>query len=324
MWTQIPAVATCIAALGCLPAQSSAQPVGSLAFARDFGWGDTRVFVCGMDGGAERELPHFAEIVNHPRWSPDGQWLAVHAGPVGSADIWLMRPDLSGYYQPVTSGLGDVVEPEWSHSGMHIAFRRGLDVLTVRPDGSGLVDHGGPMVVPIWGAQADSLLFSDWEGSFPADLHRYDLISRELVEQVSDADSSEAYGRGVESPDGTKVLAVRWYSSSADFDLVLIDPAEGVVVNLTADMPGRADYGVWAQDGSWIVFASDCDGTWDIWAMRQDGSDKVKLHCSTDDHDEHSPDIWQPTFCEADFNHDGIINTLDFIAYLNAWSTGCP
>ncbi len=40
-----------------------------------------------------------------------------------------------------------------------------------------------------------------------------------------------------------------------------------------------------------------------------------------------SPGFWAPFAadpCPADFNGDGFVNTLDFLAFLNAFNTGCP
>ena len=31
-----------------------------------------------------------------------------------------------------------------------------------------------------------------------------------------------------------------------------------------------------------------------------------------------------PEPCPGDFNRDGVVNTLDVLAFLNAWSAGCP
>lgn len=34
--------------------------------------------------------------------------------------------------------------------------------------------------------------------------------------------------------------------------------------------------------------------------------------------------LYQEDMCEADFNGDGAVNTLDVLIYLNAWNAGCP
>jgi len=59
-----------------------------------------------------------------PDWSPDGKWIAFHAGKMGSGGIWIVRPDGSERTKLIQSGIGDRF-PSWSPDGKRIAFTRG-------------------------------------------------------------------------------------------------------------------------------------------------------------------------------------------------------
>lgn len=59
-----------------------------------------------------------------PKWSPDGQWLAFHAGRGGADGIWLIKPDGSQKTLLIRSGKGDRF-PSWSPDGKRLVFCQG-------------------------------------------------------------------------------------------------------------------------------------------------------------------------------------------------------
>jgi Tol biopolymer transport system component len=103
---------------------------------------NTAVFVVGLDGhGARRISPWgpFHDVTSS--WSPDGRWILY----VQNDEIFEVHPDGSGGHQIVIDVPGDrtlTAYPAWSPDGKWIAFSMsvpstyGLNVYTMRPDGS--------------------------------------------------------------------------------------------------------------------------------------------------------------------------------------------
>lgn len=81
------------------------------------------------------------------------------------------------------------------------------------------------------------------------------------------------------SPDGTRI-AFRSYRSGRLGDIWVVDADGGNPENLTPDpLPDTTDERrpAWSPDGTRIAFSSNRGGTHDIWIMRTDGSDLVRL-----------------------------------------------
>ena len=60
-----------------------------------------------------------------PNYSPDGKWIAFHAGKLGADGIWIVKPDGSGKTRLISSGKGDR-QASWSPDGRRIAYVKGV------------------------------------------------------------------------------------------------------------------------------------------------------------------------------------------------------
>jgi Tol biopolymer transport system component len=60
----------------------------------------------------------------HPRWSPDGQWIAFQSNRGGSYGVWLVRPDGRGL-RALPHTVGDASRPVWSPDGEQLAVSDG-------------------------------------------------------------------------------------------------------------------------------------------------------------------------------------------------------
>jgi Tol biopolymer transport system component len=72
-------------------------------------------------GGEARKLTNSAKHDRHPRWSPDGQWIAFESNREGSYQIWVM-PAAGGEARKLTSISTEASQPVWSPDGKHLAF----------------------------------------------------------------------------------------------------------------------------------------------------------------------------------------------------------
>jgi Tol biopolymer transport system component len=112
------------------------------------------LWVINVATGAAREILSLGEDeVGAPAWSPDGRWIAfdrrapatgLGAPPLGSSQLWLMRPDGSGLRQLTNLTDADATgPPAWSPDGRRLAFityrgRSNRPVATIRANGTGL------------------------------------------------------------------------------------------------------------------------------------------------------------------------------------------
>jgi dipeptidyl aminopeptidase/acylaminoacyl peptidase len=86
------------------------------------------------------------------------------------------------------------------------------------------------------------------------------------------------------SPDGSRI-AFRSYQELRQGQIWVMNADGSDARNLTPDLlPGSYDSArpAWSPDGTRIAFASTIGGNWDIWTMRQDGSDMKRITSTTD------------------------------------------
>ena len=79
------------------------------------------VWLVPLAGGAPRQVTHSPRSDAHPRWSPDGKWLAFESTRDGEAQIWLL-PAAGGEARKLTTLSTEASTPVWSHDGKRLAF----------------------------------------------------------------------------------------------------------------------------------------------------------------------------------------------------------
>lgn len=127
-----------------------------IAFAALAAGGTTELFVMAADGTSVRQVTTGLNIGGRSDWSPNGQELAVYAGPAGERHIYVVGAD--GRNLRRLTDRGDNRGPTWSPDGQWIAFasyREGdNEIFAVRVDGSELrqlTQNAWPDWQPRWG-----------------------------------------------------------------------------------------------------------------------------------------------------------------------------
>jgi dipeptidyl aminopeptidase/acylaminoacyl peptidase len=89
------------------------------------------IWLISTSGGEPRQLTDSPKHDRHPRWSPDGKWIAFESNRDGAFQIWLM-PAKGGEARKLTDISTGATQPVWSPDGRQLAF-----VSAVFPEFSG-------------------------------------------------------------------------------------------------------------------------------------------------------------------------------------------
>jgi len=207
--------------------------------------GDTVVFVAegdlwsvAIDGGLARRLTTHLEVEDHPAISPDGKLLAFTASYEGPAEVYTM---------PLAGGLPTrrTYTGEWAR------------VEGWTPDGR--------------------LLYAT---AHYATLPSTQLAALDLATGRSELLPLAQASEGVYEPTGRTLFFTRFaqqwshtkgYQGGTAQNLWRFTAGDPEAVPLTADYPGTSRHPMWWEER--LYFASDRDGTMNLWSMAPDGSD---------------------------------------------------
>jgi TolB protein len=212
-----------------------------------------------------------------PDWSPARREVVFQSDRDGNEELYAMGEDGRGVRRLTRDEAADG-EPAWSPDGDRLAFvsdRDGADdVYVMAADGSNvrrLTDVGGADW-PAWSPDGRTIAFgSDRAGSF--DLYAVPSVGgapRRLTAGAGD----DRYPRWF--PDGAELVFERDDGGGFSLHTLGLGTAGSTPQRLT-DGPGN-DFGpAVSRDGSWVAFVSDRDGNDQLYAVRRDGTDLVRL-----------------------------------------------
>ncbi len=201
------------------------------------GSGQRDIWTAAADGSDPRALTDDAAMDWNPVWSADGRHVYFASDRGGSRDLWRLAVDQStgkvhGPPEPVTIGAADVTHPAVARDGSRLAFA------------------------------SQATRSQVWRLPFDPETERVTGPGDLLL------DTDGRVTMGQISKSGEWLLY--WTRSKRD-DLVLdrIDQAERRVL-VRDDHRNTAP--AWCEDDRSVVFSSDRDGRYELWAIGADGS----------------------------------------------------
>jgi len=264
------------------------SPDGSMLAFRVWTNGDYQLFVARADGSNPTNITGTMGV-GELAWSPDGSMLAFTSFREGNDDLFVVNADGTGLRAVVDSPFTEA-GPHWSPDGTQIAFERWpvhdrdpgtADIYVVGVGGgeaAPLVTSPGYDTGVAWSPDGSRLAFTSDQGG---DEEIYVVNADGSGErQLTDLPEASAT-RPAWSPDGTRLSFVA--HDGEQWDVWVVDGDGTGLLKLT---PSGRDDGpaVWAPDGSLLAFTAskvingvDNTGTYDVYAIRPDGTDERRI-----------------------------------------------
>jgi Tol biopolymer transport system component len=211
---------------------------GRIAFVSDR-LGSFELFTMTARGAAERPLTRSGQPVNKsgPDWAPDGRRIALAAGRVRRADIYLLTIGSSKLLNATRNINTDDTSPSWSPDGSEFVFSRTRGRAThlyrylvtsrktvVLTRGSGLDSD------PAWSPDGQRIAFTRRDTSGNYDVWVIDLASGDELRLTS----GPAQDRNPTwSPDGTAIAFVTNRDAAEDYEIYVMGANGSGPTNIT-------------------------------------------------------------------------------------------
>jgi dipeptidyl aminopeptidase/acylaminoacyl peptidase len=239
---------------------------------------ETRIWVAPFGGGDPIVMTAEKVSSTHPRWSPDGKYLAfLSRRDEGKTQVWLLNR-MGGEAQQLTKAVQDVDDFAWSPDSKRLVLllRDPSPEELKEAEAKGKRDGGEedsrdtkekeaktprPLVVDRYRFKTDTVGYLDRRRTH---LYVFDIATKAVV-QVTSGDFDDE--QPVWSPDG-KLLAFSSNRSTPDPDrtydsniwLVAADNADkGAHLTQITTNPGSDTAPAWSPDGKWIAYVTQLD-----------------------------------------------------------------
>jgi len=235
-----------------------------------------------------------------PEPTPGGRIVFRSNADHRTGEIYSVRPDGTDLKRITEDGGVVSAEPSWSRDGHLIVWYGGLggraDIYLASADGSlpHALNLGGNAVSPDISPDGRRIAFVEVSGE---SLHVLELPDGRAVFLCGPASWPDW------SPDGKQLLVTHWGSGRVG-ELHVVDAATAERRKLTVrGEDGICQQAQWSPDGQRIAYASNKDGTLDIWVMDAEGGSRRNLTGSWDTSDEAAP-TWSPDGSRIAFDSD--------------------
>lgn len=260
---------------------------------------DSDLWLVPTDGSAAaKRLTFSPKHDRHPRWSPDGKWIAFESNRGGSFQIWVL-PAGGGEARAVTSISTEATSPVWSPDGTAIAFVSAVfPEFSAKPfkesDAANKEKLDAREAGKVKARLFTQLLYRHWD-SWVDGLRQHVFVApfaggvggepRDVTPGDNDGvPTSDTFAAGDEfafSPDGKALVftappsETRTQAWNTNHDVWSVDLATGERKNLTAQNPAADGLGRWSPDGRTLAWRAQARAGFeaDRWQLYVRGAD---------------------------------------------------
>jgi dipeptidyl aminopeptidase/acylaminoacyl peptidase len=237
------------------------------------------IWITNADGtGAPRQLTNSPKRDAHPRWSPDGKWIAFESTRTGDSQIWVIGAD-GGEARQLTTIATGAAQANWAPDGMSIAFVSAVFAeFSEKPfkesDKLNKERLDAQEKSKVKARLFDALLYRHWDSWVEGKRQHIFVVPvadgaaagepRDVTPGPNDAiPTSDTFAEGDEyafSPDGKELaftappLPLREQAWSTNHDIWTVNLATGEKKNLTADNNAADAQPRYSPDGKWLAY----------------------------------------------------------------------
>ncbi len=239
----------------------------------------SHVWVVPSDGrGEARQMTNAPKHDAHPRWSPDGKWIAFESDRSGETQIWVL-PAEGGEARVLTSISTEASQPVWAPDGKSVAFVSAVfPEFSAKPfaesDALNKAKLEEREKSKVKARVFTQLLYRHWDSWVEGKRQHLFVVPvangaaagepRDATPGENDAvPTSDTFVAGDEfafSPDGKELvftappLPTRTQAWSTNHDIWSVDLATGERRNLTAKNPAADATPRWSPDGKRLAY----------------------------------------------------------------------
>ena len=271
------------------------------------------IWLVNADGSGEpRKLTSSPKRDAHPRWSPDGKWLAFESSRDGEGQIWLL-PVGGGEARKLTTLSTGAAQPVWSPDGKSIAFVSSVFAeFSAKPfkesDKLNADKQAARDKSKVKARIADKLLFRHWD-SWVEDKRQHVFVvgvnadgsaagdPRDVTPGENDAvPTSSTFSAGDEfawSTDGKEIafsappLPLREQAWNTNHDVWTVNLATGERKNLTASNAAADGFPRYSPDGKYLAYRAQARAgfeadKWSLWVLDLKSGERRNLTAAWD------------------------------------------
>ena len=194
----------------------------------------------------------------------------------GNFEIYTMNAT-GGDQRRLTESPANDITPCWSPDGAEIAFASDRDgnweIYTVRSDGSSLsrlTQGQGANTAPAWTPDGKKILFISTRDVINGDVYQMDRDGGNVLRTTNDSTVKDT---PVMLADGKTILAT--VNTRGRFTIASFS-STGTLAHLTSVDHNSMNPSL-SPDGTRVLFASDRDGSGDIYSMAPSGADQTRI-----------------------------------------------